>query len=154
MPTNVVKTKKDEKHWSKAKAIAAKSGHSKDWAYIMGIYQKMSGKEHAKKACLDMIGNMIINMDYMQKDAGIFDKLKNIGDALAYDLRLALKFPGERAFQKMLRRYDKKKIRWLTRELKRLMRGQRELVERLSKAESGLLAAGPALPPPPRPPVT
>ena len=43
MPTNVVKTKRDEHLWKKARARAAAEGHAKDWPYIMGIYQKMKG---------------------------------------------------------------------------------------------------------------
>ena len=43
MPVNVVKTEEDERHWQKAKALAEQQGHSKDWAYVMGIYQKMKG---------------------------------------------------------------------------------------------------------------
>jgi hypothetical protein len=54
---------------------------------------------------------------------------------LKYDIALAIKFPGERAYQNMLRRYDKKKIRWLTRELKRMIRGQKSLANELAKAQ-------------------
>lgn len=50
MPANLVKTPKDEKLWSKAKAIAAKEGHKEDWAYINSIYQNMKGGE--KKSSL------------------------------------------------------------------------------------------------------
>jgi len=38
-----VKTKEDERLWSKAKGIAEKSGHNEDWAYITGIFKKMKG---------------------------------------------------------------------------------------------------------------
>jgi hypothetical protein len=34
---------KVEKHWEKAKAIAASEGHKKDWPYIVGIEKKMEG---------------------------------------------------------------------------------------------------------------
>lgn len=37
----VVKTKRDEHKWEKAKGIAEDSGFGGDWAYIMGIYKKM-----------------------------------------------------------------------------------------------------------------
>lgn len=49
MPVGVVKTAKDEGHWNKAKKLAAKQGRAKDWAYIMGIYQKMSGDSAPEK---------------------------------------------------------------------------------------------------------
>jgi len=49
MPVGVVKNAKDEGHWNKAKALAAKQGRAKDWAYIMGIYQKMSGDSAPEK---------------------------------------------------------------------------------------------------------
>lgn len=41
MPSNVVKTKADEKKWQKAKELAKEQGHKDDYAYIMGIYKKM-----------------------------------------------------------------------------------------------------------------
>jgi hypothetical protein len=43
MPTNVVKTPRDEHLWDKAKKIAEKAGRGGDYAYIMGIYKKMKG---------------------------------------------------------------------------------------------------------------
>jgi hypothetical protein len=43
MPVNVVKTPRDERLWDKAKKQAEKQGHTKDWAYVMGIYQHMKG---------------------------------------------------------------------------------------------------------------
>ncbi len=45
MPSNVVKTKQDEEYWKRAKVLAAKEGRAGDYAYIMGIYKKMSGKK-------------------------------------------------------------------------------------------------------------
>ena len=47
MPVNVVKTPADEKHWNAAKKAAEAQGRGNDYAYVMGIFQKMSG---AKKA--------------------------------------------------------------------------------------------------------
>jgi len=41
MPSNVVKTKKDEEKWEKAKELAADQGHKEEYDYIMGIYKKM-----------------------------------------------------------------------------------------------------------------
>lgn len=43
MPVGVVKSPEDEKHWNKAKSLAAQQGRAKDWPYIMGIYQRMTG---------------------------------------------------------------------------------------------------------------
>jgi hypothetical protein len=38
----------DESLWEKAKEQAAKSGHSEDWAYVVGIYQRMGGEIKGK----------------------------------------------------------------------------------------------------------
>lgn len=43
MPANVVKTEEDERLWKKAKEQAKKQGKGDDYAYIMGIFQKMKG---------------------------------------------------------------------------------------------------------------
>lgn len=43
----LVKTDRDEELWSKAKAAAKKQGHTEDWAYINGIYQRMKGHNKA-----------------------------------------------------------------------------------------------------------
>lgn len=41
MPSNVVKTKRDEYKWEKAKDLAEDAGHDENYAYIMGIYKRM-----------------------------------------------------------------------------------------------------------------
>lgn len=46
MPSSVVKTKKDERLWARAKQIAAKANRADDYAYIMGIYKNMIGKSN------------------------------------------------------------------------------------------------------------
>lgn len=43
MPANVVKTQRDEHLWQRAKAQAAERGRGKDYAYIMGVFKRMSG---------------------------------------------------------------------------------------------------------------
>jgi hypothetical protein len=43
MPANVVQSKRDEHLWSQAKKIAKEAGRSKDYAYIMGVYQRSKG---------------------------------------------------------------------------------------------------------------
>lgn len=45
MPTNLVKTERDERLWNKAELLAAKAGHAKDWKYVNGIYQKLKGSD-------------------------------------------------------------------------------------------------------------
>lgn len=45
MPSNVVRTPRDEHLWEKAKQVAASQGHAKEYDYIMGIYKKMQGGE-------------------------------------------------------------------------------------------------------------
>tara|TARA_R100000353_G_scaffold28972_1_gene24112 strand:- start:2569 stop:2718 length:150 start_codon:yes stop_codon:yes gene_type:complete len=41
MPVNIVKTKRDEKLWSKAKYAAGKRGSNKNYALVNHIYQRM-----------------------------------------------------------------------------------------------------------------
>lgn len=43
MPKTIFGKPVDEAKWSEAKALAEKEGHGKDYAYIMGIYKKMTG---------------------------------------------------------------------------------------------------------------
>ena len=50
MPNSLVKTPEDERLWQKAKGIAADSGHSENYAYIMGIYKKMNPDRFDKSA--------------------------------------------------------------------------------------------------------
>ena len=40
-PPSVVKTKRDERLWKMAKKSAAEQGREGDWAYVMGIFQRM-----------------------------------------------------------------------------------------------------------------
>jgi len=47
VPTNVVKTKRDERLWSAAKARAADVGKSGDYGYIMGVYKRMKARQGA-----------------------------------------------------------------------------------------------------------
>ncbi len=51
MPVNAVRTAAQERLWKKAKACAAAQGHALDYAYVMGIYQRMLG-EPVEKAML------------------------------------------------------------------------------------------------------
>lgn len=41
MPNNLVKTKRDEEKWDKAKALAEEQGHKEEYDYIVGIYRRM-----------------------------------------------------------------------------------------------------------------
>lgn len=41
MPTGVVRSKFEEKHWRHAKRIATKEGRPEDYPYIMGIFKRM-----------------------------------------------------------------------------------------------------------------
>lgn len=69
MPNNVVKYPGDEHEWNKAKAIAAKEGHAKDYKYIMGIFKKMNPNRFKKTASINpfLIG-MVEGMG-LQKEA-------------------------------------------------------------------------------------
>jgi len=48
VPSNVVHSKRDEEKWEKAKAIAAKEGKGRNFAYIMGIYKRMKPSHRFK----------------------------------------------------------------------------------------------------------
>lgn len=41
MPANAVHGKREERLWNEAKAVAEKEGKAKDYAYIMGIFERM-----------------------------------------------------------------------------------------------------------------
>lgn len=45
MPANVVKTARDEHLWNRAKQQAEKQGRTRDYAYVMGIFQRMKGEK-------------------------------------------------------------------------------------------------------------
>lgn len=49
MPTNLVHTKRDERLWNEAKKQAAKQGRAEDWAYVVGIFQRMKGVSKSKQ---------------------------------------------------------------------------------------------------------
>ena len=68
MPANVVKTAKEEVAWEKAKVLAAKEGHAENWAYIMGIYKKLTETE-------DSFKSMFINSNKI--DEGFTDIIFN-----------------------------------------------------------------------------
>lgn len=61
MPTNMVKTPEDEKHWAKAKQIASDEGHEGDWKYVVGVYERMRGK--VKKSVVSIGGTLLIKAD-------------------------------------------------------------------------------------------
>lgn len=42
-----VETERDERLWSEAKDAAAKEGHTDDWAYIQGVFNRMKGIDKA-----------------------------------------------------------------------------------------------------------
>ena len=58
MPSSMVKGKKKEAAWSKAKEAAAKEGKGDNYAYITSIFKSMSGKpkEPASEASDDPRG--------------------------------------------------------------------------------------------------
>jgi hypothetical protein len=43
MPASVVKNKRDERLWDRAKVLATKQGHDGDYDYVMGVYKRMTG---------------------------------------------------------------------------------------------------------------
>ena len=50
MPTNVVKTARDERLWEKARSQASSEGKSGNYAYVMGIYKRMKARQGAAKS--------------------------------------------------------------------------------------------------------
>ena len=71
MPMGLVKTDREEELWSKAKAAAKKQGHTEDWAYINGIYQRMKG--HKKSASL--MEPLVKKGNDMSKRGSLLDSL-------------------------------------------------------------------------------
>jgi len=71
MPTNLVRTKKDEELWSRAKARAAEQGHKEDWAYVNGIYQRMKGNTKKTASLLHAITSLGITQDMHATNAPI-----------------------------------------------------------------------------------
>jgi hypothetical protein len=62
MPANVVKTARDEHLWEKAKKRAAAEGRPKDYAYVMGIFQRMK-KSEGDSEPLRAPGGLILDLD-------------------------------------------------------------------------------------------
>lgn len=56
MPANVVKTAEQERLWNKAKKLAEKQGHAKDYPYIMGIFKQMGAMNKAYMPGLERPG--------------------------------------------------------------------------------------------------
>lgn len=52
MPSNLVKSPSDARHWRMAKQRAAEEGHAKDWPYVVGIFERMKGG-HKKTAAIN-----------------------------------------------------------------------------------------------------
>lgn len=48
MPSNIVKTERDERLWKKAKKIAADAGKAENYAYVNGVYQRMKKSAEAE----------------------------------------------------------------------------------------------------------
>lgn len=49
MPVGAVKTRRDERLWEEAKRIAAEEGKGGNYAYIMGIYERMKKRQGGAK---------------------------------------------------------------------------------------------------------
>lgn len=49
MPVSVVKSLQDEKDWEKAKELAQESGHKENYAYVMGIFQRITKTRNARE---------------------------------------------------------------------------------------------------------
>lgn len=56
MPSNLVKTKSDEKIWSRAKAKAEEQGQSENYAYITSIFMDM---KKGKKTAYEVIRTLV-----------------------------------------------------------------------------------------------
>ena len=80
MPNNLIKTKRDEHLWEKAKGIAAKEGHKDDWAYINGIYQNMKGKPKKENDSMTKKGSLLNGL-LKQADITPTIKVENLPDS-------------------------------------------------------------------------
>ena len=62
MPSGVIDDAHDEKLWERAKGLAADSGHTEDYPYIMSIYRKLGPHHEFKTAAVGrMPGNALTN---------------------------------------------------------------------------------------------
>lgn len=50
MPSNLIHDSSDEAAWIRAKELAAKSGHAKDWPYVTHIFENIKNHGHQKTA--------------------------------------------------------------------------------------------------------
>lgn len=57
-PASVVRTARDERLWRMAKASAARQGRARDWAYVMGIFQRM--KHHTGGAAMNPADDEVV----------------------------------------------------------------------------------------------
>lgn len=162
MPTNVVKSKADEKKWEEAKAQARKQGKGSNYAYIMSIYKSMKGedKEEAKKESMKIAMALIQSMPpEMYKEAGLVSLVKKMfgrgggGTAskikdfltstkgstswwfkkLIRDAKYKRMFPGRAAAEKLTRKADKMHISALQKQLKDLEIADEQLLKELVK---------------------
>lgn len=161
MPTNVVKSKADEKKWEEAKAQARKQGKGSNYAYIMSIYKSMQGedKEDAKKESMKIAMQLVEAMPpEMWKEAGLVSLVKKIfsgsgGTAskikdflastkgsgswwlkkLIRDAKYKRMFPGRAAAEKLTRKADKLHIKGLQKQLRDLEIADEQLLKELVK---------------------
>ncbi len=75
MPSNLVRTKVDEKLWSEAKSKAKDQGQSENYAYITSIYINM--KKH-KKTAYEVIRNIVAKTLSKEEKDKLLESLANL----------------------------------------------------------------------------
>lgn len=73
MPANVVKTKRDEKIWKRAKAQAKEQGQEKNYAYIMSIYKSMGGSTGKEKKEETLVSHLTDKLKIKESEAKLIE---------------------------------------------------------------------------------
>lgn len=73
MPASVVKTKKDEMIWKKAKAQAKKQGQEENYAYVMSIYKNMGGTVSEEKKEETLVSHLTDKLKIKESEARLIE---------------------------------------------------------------------------------
>ena len=75
MPSNLVKTKSDEKIWSRSKAKAEEQGQSENYAYITSIFMDM---KKGKKTAYEVIRTLVAKKLSKEEKDNILESLADL----------------------------------------------------------------------------
>jgi len=77
MPASVVKTKKDEAIWKKAKIQAKEQGQEENYAYVMSIYKSMGGStsETKKESVSSLVSHLCKRLTVSKSEAELIESV-------------------------------------------------------------------------------